>query len=244
MTVLTDTAVVVYGVCEAGGDVRADWPDRAELRWVTHRGLAALVRSVEPHWQPGRQDVLDYTGTLDALAAEGTVIPVRFGSVMADDAAVADHLLAPSEQRLTTLLGALADTTQVQVHACYVQEAVLAEVVADDPQVRALRERTRGLADDAGLPDRMRLGELTVRAVADRAVADREVVWGVLARHVRAHRERPVSGFDVLNVAALVERQGMDALAADLEALATATHDRLKLRLIGPSAPYDFVADE
>jgi len=234
----------VYGVvAEDAGSVPADavGPDGAALRRVTYHDLAAVVGGVMPEWRPGRQDLLQYSSIVDGLAQHGPVVPVQFGSLLADEQDVVERVLAPEEERLSELLDELAGKVQVQVRARYVEEAVLAEVVAADPGVRALRERTKDLPEEAGHADRVRLGELAAHAVADRAVEDAETVLAVVRPHVVAEIVRPVGGLDVLDAVALVEVDEVRVLEDALEALAQAAFDRLRIRLVGPTAPYDFV---
>jgi Gas vesicle synthesis protein GvpL/GvpF len=40
-----------------------------------------------------------------------------------------------------------------------------------------------------------------------------------------------------------VRRDRVDALEEELEVMAEALHERIRLRLVGPVAPYDFVED-
>ena len=48
----------------------------------------------------------------------------------------------------------------------------------------------------------------------------------------------------VLDVALLVEEARMPELEGALETLAEAVHERIRLRLTGPVAPYDFAEAE
>lgn len=247
MTATQDTAVLVYGVvADAPATAPEDevGPDGTALRRVTFHDLAAVVGGVDPGWRPGREDLLRYSSVLDGLARQGPVVPVQFGSLLADEQEVVDQVLAPEEERLTELLHSLEGKVQVQVRARYVEEAVLREVVETDPEVRALRERTRGLPEDAAYGDRVRLGELAANAVTERAAEDAEAVLDVLRPHAVAEIARPVGGLDVLDAVALVEAERFPVLEEALETYAEAAYDRLRIRLMGPTAPYDFVGTD
>ena len=85
---------------------------------------------------------------------------------MADEESVVEDLLAP--QRAATslsLLDELAGRAQFNLRATYHEHVVLAEVVAADPEIAELRERTRDLPEDAAYAERVRLGELVARAM-------------------------------------------------------------------------------
>ena len=120
---------------------------------------------------------------------------------------------------------------------------MLAEVVPPDPEVAALRERTRDLPEDAAYGERVRLGELVARAVEVKRAEDAAAVLDAVPPHaVAATSCGAVAGLDhVLDVALLVDDDRRAAFEDTLEQLAEAVHERIRLRLVGPVAPYDFV---
>lgn len=243
MTDVRAPGVLVYGVVASTTEVPdgAVGPDGSTLRQVRFNDLAAVVSGVPPDWRPGREDLLQFSRVIDALAEQGPVVPVQFGSLLADDADVADQVLAPEEERLSELLATLAGKVQVQVRVRYVDDTVLREIVAAEPEIRTLRERTRELPEEAAHADRIRLGELVSSAVSQRAAEDAESVLAVLRPYVVADVARPVGGMDVLDVSSLVEAERLPGLERELENLAEAAADRLRIRLVGPMAAYDFV---
>jgi hypothetical protein len=82
------------------------------------------------------------------------------------------------------------------------------------------------------------------RALEARAADDAEALMERLAPLVVADSVRgPASAQTVLDVALLVDDEQADAFEEHLEGLAEAVHERLRLRLLGPVAPYDFVGE-
>lgn len=217
--------------------------DEAPLRLVEVGEVAAVVSTAGlDRTGSARADLMAYSTVLEQLTAAGPVAPVQFGSLLLDDVAVAEELLAPDADRLTEVLADLEGRCQLNLSASYVEEVVLGEVVAADPEVRRLRERTRGLPEDQAYADRVRLGELVARAVEQRREQDADMVLDEVLPHVAAYSLRPAGGLDrVLDAALLVEQDRRAALEEHLETLAEAWHDRLRLRLVGPVAAYDFV---
>jgi hypothetical protein len=179
---------------------------------------------------------------VDALAAAGTVVPAQFGSVLADRTSVVEDFLTPNAERFAGLLADLAGRAQFTLRATYNEHAVLAEVVAEHPEIAALRQRTRDLPEDAAYGDRVRLGELVARAMEAKSDDDGRVILDAVLPHVAAHHVRPGAGVDhLLDVAFLVDEDRREEFEDTLEALAEAMHERARLRLLGPQAPYDFV---
>jgi hypothetical protein len=238
-------ACYVYGIVPAGAELPRvlTGVDGAAVELVPHGSLAAAVGVIAVERPAGRRaDLVAHHEVLDALAAAGPVVPVQFGSVMQDPLDVVEELLVPNEEHFGHLLEQLAGRHQFNLRGSYLEEAVLAEVVSEDPEVAALRERTRELPEEAAYGERVRLGELVARAMEVKREMDAQVVLDAVLPLCAAHRVRPASGIDhVLDVALLVDDDHRDRFEDTLEALAEGVHERVRLRLMGPLAPYDFV---
>ena len=239
-----DQGLFVYAVVEGEASVPRGLAgvDDSPVGLVTHGRVAAAVGVIDLDRPPGRKrELLAYSAVVDALAAAGAVVPVRFGSVVPDARSIVEDLLAPDEDHLAAELARLAGHRQLTLRASYLEDVVLAEVVGEDPEVRALRERTRDLPEEASYAERVRLGELVARAMERKRITDGDLLLAAVLPHAAAHVLRPGKRLDhVLDVALLVPDAGRDALELVLEDLAEAWHERLRLQLLGPMAPYDF----
>lgn len=243
------TDVFIYGVVGPEAQVQegllgvGDSPVRVIL--AVGDPIAAVVSDVSTERPPGRKaDLLAYGRVLDSLALEGPVAPVRFGSVMDDDLAVIEDLLAPNAEWFGALLADLKGRVQFNLRATYEESTVLAEVVRGDPEIAHLRELTRDLPPDSAYGERVRLGELVARALETKRDADSEMIMDVVSAHVVDVQARPGSGVDhVLKAALLVDQAHQDDFEHILEGLAEVVHERIHLSLVGPLAPYDFVGD-
>lgn len=238
-------ACYVYGVVAAAREIPDDLTglDEAKVELVPYRDVAAVIGVIELERPPGRRkDLVAHSSVLDSLAATGAVVPVQFGSVLPDRRSVVEDFLAPDHDRFAGLLQDLAGRTQFNLRATYNEAAVLAEVVAEQPEVAALRERTRDLPEDLAYGERVRLGELVARAVDGKREYDAAVILDVALPHVAAHSVRAGSGVDhLLDVAFLVDDDRREGFEDALESVAEAMHERARFRLLGPLAPYDFV---
>jgi hypothetical protein len=240
----------VYGIVPAtspGGSERlageVTGVDGAEIELVEHGDLAAAVGIIRVERPPGRRaDLVAHHEVLDALAARGAVVPVQFGSVLRDRQEVVDELLVPNQEHFATLLEQLTGRHQFNLRGRYLEEAVLAEVVAEDREIAHLRQRTRDLPEEAAYHERVRLGELVARALESKREVDAQIVLDAVLPLCTDHRVRPGGGVDhVLDVALLVDDDKRDRFEQTLEAVAEGVHERVRLRLMGPLAPYDFV---
>ena len=247
--VQTDTGCWVYGVVPVGTDVEGlVGRDGGQVRLVaadSHgpQGVAVVVSAIDVDRAPSRRaELLAHSKVVDALAAIGPVVPVRFGSVAVDEDAAAD--LLADDPDLPSLLARLAQVVQLNLRASYAEDVVLAELVEQDPVVADLRRRTRDLPEGTMHPDLVRLGERVSRGIDARRDHDRAELEQRLAELVVAMSARPGRGSDgVLDAALLVERVHHEQVEQHLEDLAEELHPRVRLALVGPVPPYDFVED-
>ena len=241
------TPTYVYGLVRAGVRLPGDLSglEASTVRTVVYDRLAALVSDIPDGRALGtRDDLLAHERVVDTMAATTTVLPMRFPGV-ADSDAVVDQLLAPNHDRLFAMLGDLDGRVQFTVKGHYEQDVVLREVISDHPEILELRERVRGLPEDATYYDRVRLGELVVNELEARRDEEGAVMHDRLrGGAVAAVARRPSAPEEVLNSAFLVERGHREQFETAVEALGAELAGRVRLRLIGPVAAYDFVPEE
>jgi len=204
--------------------------------------VAAAVSVIALDRPPGRRaELMAHNSVVDTLANASTVLPVKFGSIMIDRESVVGDLLAPSHDRFVDLLTNLSGCRQFNLRASYVQDQVLAEVVQNDPEIAELRRRTRELPEGTMHPDLVRLGELVSRALEDKRDDDARTILETIRPFALDEARRQGGGVDhLLELAVLIEDERIVEFENGLEELAELMHERVRLRLVGPVAPYDF----
>jgi hypothetical protein len=126
----------------------------------------------------------------------------------------------------------------------YDQDPVLREIAEADEEIMALRERVRDLPEDASYYDRIRLGELVVAAMEQRRENDGRQVLDQLAPMATDISTRELGEPDeVVNAAFLVARDHAKQFDDAVEEVGRGLAGRMRFRLIGPLAPYDFVPE-
>jgi hypothetical protein len=119
---------------------------------------------------------------------------------------------------------------------------VLREVLEGDQEIRSLQERVRQLPADASYYDRVRLGEMIVNALAEQREIDAAGLLEPLEPlAVGMVTQQPSSPEDVVNAAFLISEKRVNEFEDAVEELGRARASRIRLRLLGPLAPYDFV---
>jgi hypothetical protein len=238
-------ATYVYGVVAAADrtEIQAAGVGghKARVRRVVLDGVAALVSDVPQGALVAARDLRAHWSVLEEAAARTTVLPVRLGTVMESDAAVADEFLAPNAERLAALLAELEGKVQLNIKGFYDEERLLREVVQQTPQVARMRERVQALPDAATYYDRIRLGELVSAEIDRRRARDAELVMGRLELLAEATKaEPPTTRNGAVNAAFLVRRDRVDDFSEAVERLAGELGDRIQIRYVGPLPPYSF----
>ncbi|WP_432945623.1 GvpL/GvpF family gas vesicle protein [Kribbella sp. CA-253562] len=250
MTVSSEVGVAcyVYGITVA--DLRL--PDGLTgigdqpVAVVPYGEVAAVTSAVDPTQSAARRaDLVAHSKVLDAVAAAGPVVPIRFGSILVDRSAVLTEVLEPSHDRFRAMLDELAGYLQFTVRARYDERQVLTEVVAGNPEIALLRAETREHPEESSYGARVRLGELVAAALEEKRAVDGEQVLAMLEPFAAAVNVREGAGLDqLIDVAFLVEEAQRAAFERAAEQVAKEFTGRARIKLVGPSPAYDFVDAE
>lgn len=212
-----EKGVYVYGILPADVEVAAEVLGVGEhpgpLGVVRSNGLAALISEVGP---PERlrspEDLRTHREILDTTAIEVPVLPLRFGTVLTGEDAVADELLAPHHDEFAAALEQLEGRVEFVVKGRYIREAIPGEVSAEDEQAAQLRqEDTRALGQA--------MEEVCVASVV----------------------KKPTHELDAVHIAFLVAVDKEREVERVIEDLSREWEGRIEVRLLGPMAAYDFV---
>ena len=112
------------------------------------------------------EDLLTHEELLDTSAAEVPVLPLRFGSVAASDEVVAAELLAPRHDEFASALRRLDGHAEYVVRGRYDKDAVLREVLTENPRAAQLCDQIQGTSPDSLRDLRMELAEIVVDVIA------------------------------------------------------------------------------
>ncbi|WP_030542272.1 GvpL/GvpF family gas vesicle protein [Streptomyces albus] len=233
----------VYGIMD--GD-RPDLPDTLTgvgepphpVRILRAGGLAAVVSDCPEQLRPKRRDLLAHQHVLAEAGADGAVLPLRFGSLSADDDAVL-AVLGEHAEHYRAQLTELDGRVEYNVKAVHREEDVLRLVVTEDPEIRALTESNRA-SGGGSHEDRLRLGELVAGAVRAREAQDGKAVEAALASAAEQQSPGPESSGWLVNQSFLLRRDEAADFMESVEELRR-DHPHLDIQVTGPLPPYSFV---
>jgi hypothetical protein len=226
-----------HGSVEAGGVAAA-----APIRMVAGEGACAVVSDVPAIWRDaGRSDVQAHDRVLHALMAHETVIPMRFGVVMASDAEVSERLLERHVDEFSSLFELLHARVQMSVKAYYLEEALLREVLRRRPELKKRSDAVASLPVERSQQERIALGRDVAAAVEEQRELDQRLLLGQLAEAAEDVRiEPPVGDRHVMNLQLLVDSSRRAELDAIVQRLSEEYGDRFAFRYVGPLPPYSF----
>jgi hypothetical protein len=217
----------------------------AEVRSIESDRCVAVVSDVaETFVDATAQDLQRHSDVLQRLlSTTNALVPLRFGTVYPDDESVVRDLLEARGDELDALLHRVENRVEARLKAFYVEEAILAEIVAEQPRVAALHRRTQGLPSAATYYDRIQLGELVAAALSAKRRRDGERILSRLAPLAVDHCvEEESHEWSLLTVSFLLDRSALRDFQSAVAAIADDAEARLQVRCLAPLPPYSFVA--
>ena len=206
-------------------------------------GLSAVVSdSPEAEYDSTRRNLTAHMRVLESVMADRTIVPIRFGSVAPTPEVVYETLLRPQRKSIETLLTELDGRVEMGLKVFWMEGVLYAEVLAARPDIAQLRDRLLGRSPDESYYERVKVGELLEAAVAEKRNTEAEELMSVIGP--LAHREKRLDALGeqtLLNVALLLDRSKTGALDDVVDRLDAANEERLLFKLVGPTAPYNFV---
>jgi Gas vesicle synthesis protein GvpL/GvpF len=215
--------LLVYAVTRGLSSIRGTGLRGAPLRRVSIGGLAAVISHLQaPPTATGRL-LLQYERAVEGLMADHEILPVRFGSVFADES-VARDMLRERDEELLGLLGRVGGAVEFAISAGW---------RSGEDQIAAVPENGNG----KGAGTAYILGRLErhhrLSAVAQRLDPLKTVARSTRQR-VLPRATLPISG------AYLVDHGRGEEFAALVRRLGDRLHD-VELVCSGPWPPYSFV---
>ena len=238
----------VYGIVEGPGRSRTNiigLDGRSRVRIVASGGLGAVVS--DDNLQADLRDLpvsellehmVAYQRVVEQVMRGGVVLPVRFGTRVAD----ADEVRDLMEQNRTTLTEAftrMRGSRELEVAATWDIGQVLGEI-GREPEVVAARAAIEARGDPTP-EDRVALGRLVASLLEARRVTTRRLALDTLeplAVSTAAHAL--VDERMIMNEAFLLSAARIPDFEAQVRRLDNVFGGRIDFRIVGPLPPYTF----
>ncbi len=210
---------------------------------IHFRELAAVVSDTsEKSYDSTRQNMTTHMRVLEEVMKEHTILPLKFNSIAASEEAVREKLLEPAYEELLTRLDNVAGRVEMGVKVFWREDVLYKEIVAENDEIRRLRDRIAGRSQDATYKERIRLGEMVEKALIAKRERESEQMLSRLRPYVEdiCIRE-PATERMALNAALLVNKSKQAAFDESLNALDREEGRRITLKCVGPAPLYNFV---
>ena len=216
------------------------------VRTVSHGGLAAVV-SASPvkQYEGTRQNMMAHQRVLETVMREFTLLPVRFSTVTdsADPVGAIQKLLSARFKEFHGLLREMEGKAELGLKAFWRNEkAVFEEIVAENADIRKLRNSLSGKSPEAIRFDGIPLGRLVKEALGRKR--SQEAARILLPLRPIAHRVRENDTLvdrAIVNAAFLVDKKREQDFDQAIRLLDEKLSDRAAFKYVGPVPPYNFV---
>lgn len=184
------------------------------------------------------QQLLAHQRVVEQIMQNRAVLPVKFGTVLADPGEVR-ALLSQGQKALLSALDCVRDKVEIELAATWDLGQVIQEVSREQEVLSARDE-----ASAQGLPsfeERLRLGQLVKTCLDRRRKHYQEIILSHLqSLPLDVVRRSLLSDQMVMNMAFLVEKAQQRELEERLRTLDQLFHGGITFRVIGPLPPYSF----
>lgn len=214
------------------GGVSGVGPNPGPVRMVPIGGVQAAVSELCS--APALDDpaVSVYRDVVDRLFRNGTVLPVRLGTTLADEATLQDQLSSAAEefaQRLSTFAGKV----EVEVTATYEDELFL-HIAGDDARLSS----ASGEGTEPAVI--LQLGEALSADLERRRADDGRRFLERIHEVAMAAAERPPEPEMALRASVLMEHDKVTDLDRVIDGLREDTQGHVRWEVWGPLPPYAF----
>ncbi|MDI6869288.1 MAG: GvpL/GvpF family gas vesicle protein [Coprothermobacterota bacterium] len=227
-------------------DVAAIGSEESIVHTVCHEGLAVVVSdSPVKQYESTRQNMMAHEKVLETIMREFTLLPVRFGTVTDSSSPLEDikKLLSVKFEEFNRLLRDMEGKVELGLKAFWRDEkAIFEEIVAENAEIRRLRNSLSGKSAAATHFDRIRLGEMVKKAMDRKRAKEADKILLPLRQVAYKIRENEVlADRMVVNAAFLVDRNRVPDFDQAVNNLDEQLGKRIALKYVGPAPPYNFV---
>jgi len=216
---------------------------------IAHQDLSCVVSnySGEEFSSISKEEVvrclLEHQVVVEHVMREHTVLPVKFGTVLATSDEVC-NLLSQGHSQFVEALVWIQDKVEIEVAATWDKQQIFQEI-STEPEIIRASKAIAGRPEQQTLQEQIQIGRI-VKASMDKHRSNyREQMINFLASVAIDVQPNPlVSDEMVMNVAFLVDKSRQEEFDDCVKQLNDLFHNQINFRIIGPLPPYTFATVE
>ncbi|MBI4235902.1 MAG: GvpL/GvpF family gas vesicle protein [Chloroflexi bacterium] len=240
-------AQYLYCIIRAQTPVEFPFPgvhgDRERVHTILEGALGAVVSDARASiYHLTRSTAMAHQTVIQEVMREHTVLPCSFG-VVADSAKQVRMLLAKHQEELLDQLRHLDGRAEYGVRALWRdKEQPFQEILAEREDIRRSRDALARKPATLKTREQVELGRQVQEALATKREAEAQRIMDRL-RPLAVDSRANAALMDqmILNAAFLLVQGSEPAFEEALTALDREYQDRVRVRLVGPAAPFNFV---
>src|SRR3990167_2586791 len=137
------------------------------LETIIHRDRAAVVSRVRSERQrASRENLMAHTLVLEKIMEHQQLLPVRFGIVAKTQDDVVSKVLQAYYWEFLEILKSLDGKKELGLKVFWNYDAIMGQIIADDAQIRELRDKLAGQSPESSYYQRINLGRLVEAALS------------------------------------------------------------------------------
>lgn len=186
-----------------------------------------------------RKNLLAHQRVLEAVMEQYTVLPMKFGTMAANEGEI-HSLLLRHGKGFRHNIEYLDNKVELGVKASWENmKAIYDEIIEENTSIRDLKLQIAGQEQTASL---IQIGQMVEQALTDKKAWEASEIMEHLKRVAVEWREgKPIGDEMFMNVSFLVSKGREKEFDNTLEEIAQKLDGRVKFKYVGPLAPYNFV---
>lgn len=216
--------------------------DGGDVYTIANGKLAAIVSDTDlKRIRPDRRHLAAHQAILKRLLNETTPLPLSFG-VVADGTDEIIKILKENRSAFLRQLSRVSGKVEMGLRVTWDVPNIFEYFVNKHPELRIARDQFLGTQREPSQEDKMELGRMFDRLLnEDRELYMEKVEKAVVKVCSKLHRNSTRNECEVMNLACLVEREGIDAFEASVFEAAKLFDNNYAFDYNGPWAPHNFV---
>lgn len=238
----------IYGIIK-NKEIQNFDSDNAALPQVftIHSQDLAAVVSINPllsytslEQEKAVQDLAVHNFVIEKMMAQGTILPVKFGTMVETREEVSE-LLNKGQDLFRDMLSRMEGHIELDVVARWDLSKVLAVISREDDALRAMQQEMLKKGKDMRVEDKLVFGQYVDRGLKAKKAKYQQQIFQALQSEAEDVCSHDLAGDEMIfNAAFLLPRQHGDAFYAAIDAVDQALESNMNFRVVGPLPPYSF----
>ena len=250
---MATTAKYIYGILNSNDEKIFDCSEdmiRKRIYTIAYRDISAVVSdSDETDITYLPKDILamqlvEHQRVIERVMTEHTVIPMRLGTIAADEKEV-ETILANGYRTIKDVLAKINNRVEVDVAATWNDFGLLLKEIGEEKEIKDQKERLLANPSKVSIEDQMKIGFMVKKALDKKREQFAAQILSVLSTVSRACKEHDLMDDKMAsNLAFLIDKSEHEDFERKLEELNTMFSEKLNFRCIDPLPPYSFYTIE